>query len=750
MLKKKLADLFYSFPVQLLILHFSSNLLLICIWLILVLLFTGQVAEGLGFKFLFLTPEYLGKVNFLSFFMVGFTYGGFVITWNLTTYLLESYRFPFLATLSRPYARFSFNNALVPVLFGISYLFVSIHFQYYQEYWSIGRVCINAAGFVLGSLSLILASGLYFYFTNKDILTLFKIRPGDEDSVALVPGMEERMPYPFLRGSRESRYLRVKTYLNESFKPRLVRSVAHYDFEMLMRVFRQNHHNALFIQGFSLFILITLGYMADIPYFMIPAGASIFIMVSVLVALIGGLTYWFSRWRLFIIAFLLILINYITSRDLFNYRNKAYGMDYRPEAVSYDYASLEALCDSSNIEADKAHTLAILENWEKKNRRANGQKPVMAIVCVTGGGHRAALWAMQVVQQADSLLSGRFLPATTLITGSSGGMIGMSYLREIYYLNQTGAGLPPHTAPEYLDKAGRDLLNGIAFSMVSSDLLLPWATFETDGFQFRKDRGYLFEKQLNVNTDQVLDRRVAAYKDPEFRADIPLLFLTPSIINDGRRLIISPQPVSYMMTAPAGIQHRESLEIDAVDFGRLFSGHQAGQLHFTTALRMNATYPYVLPYVYLPTQPAIAVMDAGYRDNYGLMTASRFIHVFKDWINEHTEKLIVIQIRGRDKFNDLKKIDQGVIETIFNPFGVAGQITHFQEFEHDSNLAYLYDLLDPGKLQILHFTYRPSHQQQRASITFHLTEREKADIRDAIKLPDNQANMQKLQTWFHQ
>jgi hypothetical protein len=747
MFRKKANDFYYSFPIQLFILHFSSNLLLMLTWIILGLMLTGSIAGIFGLKYLFLTPEYLGEVNFLSYFLQGFAYGGFLMTWNLTTYLLEAHRFPFLATLSRPFTKFCLNNAVIPILFAGLYLAYTIHFQLYYELWKIEVVLLNCVGFLSGAFMLILVSVLYFHLTNKDILTFLKIKTTDEQEIEELRTPEERIPdsASLTHGSRRHQ---VTTYLTESLEPRLVRSVAHYDLKVLMRVFKQNHLNALFVQSLSIVILVILGYMIDNPFFMIPAGASLFIFASVFLALIGSLTYWFNQWRLFVIAFLLFALNYLTSRDMFNYRNKAYGMDYSPEPVPYTYSRLEELCTPENVEADKMATLEILENWKQKNEGPEGEKPVMVMIGVTGGGLRASLWAMRVVQQADSLLQDQLLPSTFLITGSSGGTIGMSYLREIYRRYNEGQLERPFTDSLYLEKISNDMLNGLAFAMVSSDLFLPWAYFESGGYRYRKDRGYVFEKQLNSNTDNWLNRPLSDFKEAEQKAEIPMLFITPSIINDGRRMVISPQKVSYMMTAPAAVYHRNALEVDAIDFGRLFEGYDPYNLNFTTALRMNATYPYVLPNVYLPTEPGIAVMDAGFRDNYGLMSATRFIHVFKDWIKENTSKLILIQIRGRDKFTDFSKANQGVVETILNPFGVAGQITDFQEFEHDSNLGYIFDLLGEDRFHILRFTYNPTQDHERASVTFHLTQREKEDILDAIYLPRNQESFQKLEELF--
>jgi hypothetical protein len=60
--------IYYSFPVQLLILHVKKNKSLLLWWLLLFGIITYNIAASYGGAYLFLDPEYLGKVNFLSFF----------------------------------------------------------------------------------------------------------------------------------------------------------------------------------------------------------------------------------------------------------------------------------------------------------------------------------------------------------------------------------------------------------------------------------------------------------------------------------------------------------------------------------------------------------------------------------------------------------------------------------------------------------------------------------------------------------
>ncbi len=70
---------FYSFPVQLLLHHFKHNLALVGIWVLFVACISGGIGRIYGIHYLFLDPEYLGNVNFVSFFLVGLAFGN--LTW---------------------------------------------------------------------------------------------------------------------------------------------------------------------------------------------------------------------------------------------------------------------------------------------------------------------------------------------------------------------------------------------------------------------------------------------------------------------------------------------------------------------------------------------------------------------------------------------------------------------------------------------------------------------------------------------
>ncbi|MFM8432521.1 MAG: patatin-like phospholipase family protein, partial [Bacteroidota bacterium] len=82
--KKAFQRLFYSFPVQLVIVLLKKNQIMLLYWLVLFGWVTNSASRTFGIPFLFLDPEYLGHVGFLSFFVMGFTTGAFIMVFNIS------------------------------------------------------------------------------------------------------------------------------------------------------------------------------------------------------------------------------------------------------------------------------------------------------------------------------------------------------------------------------------------------------------------------------------------------------------------------------------------------------------------------------------------------------------------------------------------------------------------------------------------------------------------------------------------
>lgn len=115
--KSILRGIWFSLPLQLLLLHVRKNQVLLIFWAILFAVINGSFLFKLGAHILYLYPEYLGNVNFVSCMLVGFALGIFILSWNITTFILHSRHVQFLATTRQPFLKYCFNNALLPFVF---------------------------------------------------------------------------------------------------------------------------------------------------------------------------------------------------------------------------------------------------------------------------------------------------------------------------------------------------------------------------------------------------------------------------------------------------------------------------------------------------------------------------------------------------------------------------------------------------------------------------------------------------------
>ena len=738
-----LRNLWRSFPVQLLLLHLRGNFLLLVVWLLLAAMMSGGLGPNLGLQYLFLDPEYLSRAGFWPFLIIGLAYGLLTMSWNLATYLLLGGYFTFLASLARPYFKWCINNALLPLT--ILAVYVGLLVRFYAG--AAGALTEALCGLTIGITLSLFVYAIYFNLTNRDIS--YYLPTHAERPPNLGPGQRgKRRGVPrqsWLRGlgpelaERYDNPYRVRTYLSARLRTKLVRSVAHYDASLLRGIFRQNHLNALLLQTATIMFLIVLGLLIDYPIFQIPAGASFLILFSVLTSVIGAISYWFSEWRFTLLLLLLLVAEQVTSRTAYQVSNRAYGLEYATRA-EYSPRRLEDLYGSGTVNADRRATEAILDNWLARQGR---DKPPFVIVCASGGGLAAAVWSVHVGQTLEELSGETFLNRTALMTGASGGQLGLGYLREAYRTDTAFlAGMSGR-----LDRISRDLLNPISFSIVSNDLFLPFTKVEVMGKTYRRDRAYGFERELNLNTDYRLQHPLAFYREPERTAAIPLMFVTPSIVDDGRRMVISPQGVSYMTAPPAALSGELPLRPDMVDFRWLLREQDADSLNFVTALRMNATYPYVLPLVELPTRPTVRLMDAGYRDNYGIVSAARFVDNFREWILENTSGVHIVQISAfrEEPVGDPDGGRPGVVSNLFSPVGVAGNILGVQILDQEMILGQLASSLGKEKFTLHRFNYEPAPEDAlRTSVSFHLTERERGQIIGALDSPAMRAALQKV------
>ncbi len=739
-MKTWLKGFYFSFPIQLLFLHFRKYQVLLVFWFILFSTVNGTFMKTFGADSLLLAPEYLGNVNSLSSAFFGIAVGMFIMSWNISTFILFSRHFRFLAATTNPFLKYCINNSVIPGIFLLFYFYKAYRFDHYKELIRTSEIFFLFGGFLCGLIIILAVSLIYFFRADRSILR------------RMMPAISDPKSYITHLGTIKEVYhdlplINVKWYFESPLKIRPAKDVSHYTNAFVESIFKRHHFAAIISVFVAFLFLLFIGFFLDNVFFQLPAGASITIFFSVLIGVAGAITYFLQSWSIPYMIGLLLLLNIFYKLDWIDPRNKAYGLNYwnKSERPAYTREGLLALSSKENMEADRQNMIGILNTWKKKQ---DSDKPLLVLINTSGGGHRSATFTFSILQELDSLTNRAILKKAFLINGASGGMIGAAYFRELYKQRQEGKNINLQDNMYVNDIAG-DLLNPLFTSFFARDLISPAQKFKVGPYSYVKDRGYAFEQKLGTNTRGFLSKQLKDYVADEKAANIPLMFFNSVVTRDSRKMIICTQPVRFMMQGRQDSTHAPSMDPDAIDFVSFFAKQDPYNIRILSALRMNATFPVVLPNVWLPSNPVIDVMDAGLRDNFGEETTLRFLSSFDKWIKENTSGVLILQIRDRGTGGwELPYVSDDLSDHVTKPFLLL-QHNWFKMMEFFQN-----DMLDyyitnsSSPVYKITFQYAADNEQNKAALNFHLTRREEKDIMASIHSVTNRKSFQQVLTLF--
>jgi hypothetical protein len=294
--------------------------------------------------------------------------------------------------------------------------------------------------------------------------------------------------------------------------------------------------------------------------------------------------------------------------------------------------------------------------------------------------------------------------------------------------------------------------------LLANDIFIGMTKFEYAGKQYTRDRAFTFEDQLNQITEGLMDKPIRDYAKEEGLGNIPMIILTPTVINDGRKLYIASRPISFMNSEVDNFIDYKQAKVSGIDFHRFFEEQDSEDLRFLSALRMSATFPYITPNTTLPTNPPIQIMDAGISDNFGMSDAVRFLYAFRDWVSENTSGVVFVSIRDSPKLRQIsEKSSQTIIDNMTQPISsVYNNFENFQDITSDlligqaeSWLPLPIDRVDieyqtENYVSILQKMDSIRNNNARASLSWRLTAREKQGIVNNIHSNKNKEAIKKL------
>ena len=696
---------------------------------------SGNFGSEYGIPTLFFSPEYLHKVNFISYFLLGISFGIFFIAFHISGYISNAYLFPFLATVKNPFYKFSLNNFIIPFTFIITYYVKSIDFQIYVQYFSSFEIFLNCLGLLSGFTLLYFLSFKWFKTRNIDLnileeklkkkkkklpKTIEKIRDHDEE------WKKTHTP------DATSRFWSVKTYLKSPSKIKRTQIFKHYDPKKIQKVLVHNHIDALIYSGVLILIIFILGLYKENPIFILPAAVSIMLLISFIVIAFTTVYAFFKEWSAFIFILFLILLSQANQRGLLDYHQSAYGINYKAEqkdsVSTEDYHKIQ--------EKDYETVLQILE--KRKQQLVNSkQKSSFVFVNTAGGGLKASVWTFSILAYLDVVTRNHFFEHVQLITGASGGMLGAAYARELYLQKRNNKIKTWHN-DTIINNLSKDMLNPIAFSYVSSDLFYIFQKFKYNNNFYYKDRAYMLEKSFNEHTRSILDKPISAYKKPEFEAVIPMLIFSPAEIENGRKVLISSTGISFLSYPFKTIQNSHS-KIN-IDFLNKYKNYGSENLRFTTAVRMNASFPFISPYVSMPGKDQLKLSDAGMNDNYGLSTSLQFLSAYSNWFVKNTDKIIIINISSDRKSN--RTSDFNFLSDLTEPF--QGALNNYFNFQRMNGENLYRQTQKQLRKKIVFINLQINNNKRHISVSWHLTNREKKIISKAMNNSQNQKEIKKF------
>jgi hypothetical protein len=347
-------------------------------------------------------------------------------------------------------------------------------------------------------------------------------------------------------------------------------------------------------------------------------------------------------------------------------------------------------------------------------RSGDGRRPLI-VVCASGGGLRAATWTAGVLGRLDERPG--FRPATRLVTGASGGMVGAAAWA-------ASTRLPDKT--EWAKLCGSvgalDALTAVARTLVFEDIpraFLPGASDWNRGEALAQ----AFEAQLRAALGADASAPFSALLPAEERLELPSLVFSPMLVEDGRRLLLgnldlAPVTDNSVLWLSSEKTHTEPVvglaSRTAYHASRLFPDRWA-KIRLSTAARLSAAFPYVSPAAVLPTKARRRAVDAGYFDNYGLELACawlrRLVEDHVAWMKANVSEVLVLQIRDnvsnlsvnpetddRTRAHPTTALKRGLEGITSPPEGLLAARESVMLFRNDAQLAALRTLFDTAGL----------------------------------------------------
>jgi hypothetical protein len=420
--------------------------------------------------------------------------------------------------------------------------------------------------------------------------------------------------------------------------------------------------------------------------------------------------------------------------------------------------------DSCAREAWRARMMAKLP--------ASRKPKLVVICCSGGGARSLVWTSLVLDRLGGALTSEKldgaiqdFDESVRMVAAGSAGAVGAGYYVKALYDNwsrtRTPAEvrLPPRgwSGPKYIP---RDSESTVVRSIALGEIWRMFNAYPVGGAP-PEDRGRILE----ANWTHLRQVPLEELRPAEQAGEIPSLIAEPVTLEDGRRLFISNLDLGRNFNAGAkgrgrglvlcggfellfGREARDqsrgdpallgqiadlesgrdfyadatsqapalkapdsdvaptNFSLTGIEFSKTFD--RSNGFRLATAARMSGALPMFTPAVYLPSEPALRVIDSGFFDNYGIDVASAWLFANYDWLREHTSGVLLVQIRTIGRREDRTGVPpqpSGPTPVLLRGYQVVGSVVEgalkaFSTgaiFRNDRDVAWLSELFNARK-----------------------------------------------------
>jgi hypothetical protein len=467
-----------------------------------------------------------------------------------------------------------------------------------------------------------------------------------------------------------------------------------------------------------------------------------------------------AQYRLLLAAVIILVLIIGTGLPTFKYRFN--GLERYYEAWPQQQSAPSA--KEAEARASRIPVQAALDAWLRQPDVARRKK--LVIVSASGGAYRATFWTAKVLDTLVERLPG-FDRAVRLMTGASGGMVGLAYFVASREPPEPCAGAKPspgiarieaqRTAKieerlvRDLEQRGKqiwlanshtDSLTPVVQRMIGNDVpkaFLPFINHD--------NRGQALEDEWST-----LDVTFCELESGERSGRRPSLIVSPYLVDWARPMFISNLNLEGILNLGGKVDPSFAEEF----FWHFPSARREFKL--ATAVRMSATFPLISPAIRLPLHDRPRVVDAGYFDNYGIVAAATFLRhdLVRNFVRDNDLDVVLVRIMAfQDKQIDTRaNTDDNTtwlgqvgdwLARLLEPWSspLEGALAARETNGRFANALLLEDLKRSyqGRFHDFEFTYQASD----GSFSWHIQAEELKKMASGMSAPRNQEKLRQLE-----